>query len=457
MIDYRYCFDHIMSNQTGTGVCTAVALCMLIYFNMRMSGVRPFLVSPLFLYYNTRSVIMGTTGEDSGSEDLAALSALTEIGVCPESLWPFDTDCIHTRPSPECYEYAHRHPLRTRYRRLNTVHDIIDGLSEQRIAWCVMDHYSVQSVDPATNTLMTDFSSAKIDTTHSLLVVGATDDDHLIILNSYGQEGGSSGFFRVSTHDFERLVSVAYHVDTDMTGMDRTHDHMLRSSYDLVRAMTGSVDESHNHRHSEEVLFWSNEIMRRRVDTKELSRWEIEMIGHCCILHDLLDQKYDLPGAEGAVATHLRRLGFTHEMTKIMIDIMTSMSYHKTVHRTGVSFPEWINDGYWHVYHIVRESDLLASFNLSRMIEFGRHRRGITDPDILSDHAITMFLDRMDTLIEKGAFILSTEIAQSLRLICRMRLPILRRAVRNDHPDILRIVNYLDIDELIQQQMSLSE
>lgn len=76
-----------MSNQTGTSGCTAVALSMLIYFNMRMSGVRPFLVSPLFLYYN-----MGTTDEDSGSEDRAALSVLTRIGVCPESLWPFDAD-----------------------------------------------------------------------------------------------------------------------------------------------------------------------------------------------------------------------------------------------------------------------------------------------------------------------------------------------------------------------------
>ena len=231
---------------------------------------------------------------------------------------------------------------------------------------------------------------------------------------------------------------------------------MLRLSHDLVRAMTKGVDESHNHKHSEEVLFWSNEIMRR-VDTKKLSRWEIEMIGHCCILHDLLDRKYNIRGAEGAVASHLRRLGYTDEMTRVMTDIMTSLSYHKTVHRTGTTFPDWIHDGYWNVYHIVRESDLLASFNLWRMIDFGRHRRGITDPDTLSNDAIRMFLERMDTLIEKGAFILSIDIAQSLRLICRLRLPILRRAVPDDHPDILRIVNYLDIDEIIQQQTSLSE
>lgn len=132
---------------------------------------------------------------------------------------------------------------------------------------------------------------------------------------------------------------------------------------------------SHNHKHSEEVLFWSNEIMRRE-DTNKMSRCEVDMIGQCRILHDLPDQKYDIPGAEDAVATHLTRLGFADKMTRAMIDIMTSMSYHKTVHRTGVSFPEWINDGYWNVYHVVRESDLLASFNLSRMIEFGRHRRG---------------------------------------------------------------------------------
>jgi len=400
MIDYRDYFDENMFLQNGTSASTALS--MLIYFNMKISGVRPFL--PLLL----------NNGSDINN-DRTALDALVRFGICPAS--PLS--------SPECYEFASRHPLKIRYHRVNTAREIINGLLEQRVAWC-------------------------IDKEHSFLIIGATDDDRLIILDTKG-EGGS---FHVD--DFERMASVAYHVDTDIGGMDRSHDRMLRLSHDLVRAMTKGVDESHNHKHSEEVLFWSNEIMRR-VDTKKLSRWEIEMIGHCCILHDLLDRKYNIRGAEGAVASHLRRLGYTDEMTRVMTDIMTSLSYHKTVHRTGTTFPDWIHDGYWNVYHIVRESDLLASFNLWRMIDFGRHRRGITDPDTLSNDAIRMFLERMDTLIEKGAFILSIDIAQSLRLICRLRLPILPRAVRDDHPDILRIVNYLDIDEIIQQQTSLSE
>jgi len=405
MIDYRDYFDQNMLHDNGTSACTALK--MLIYFNMKISGVRPFF--PLLLH-----------NDSDINNDRAALDALIRFGICPASLLQGDGG-----PSPECYEFASRHPLKIRYHRLNTACEIINGLLEQRIAWCVAKE-------------------------RSFLIVGATDDDRLIILDT----DGGGGSFHID--DFESIVSVAYHVDTDIGGMDRSHDQMLRSSYDLVRAMTKGVDESHNHKHSEEVLFWSNEIMRR-MDPNELKRWEIEMIGNCCILHDLLDRKYNIRGAEGAVASHLGRIGYTHEMTRTMIDIMTSISYHKTVHRTGTTFPEWIHDGFWNVYHIVRESDLLASFNLWRIIEFGRHQRGITNPDILSNDAITMFLDRMDTLIEKGAFMLSIEIAQSLRLICRLRLSILPRAVRDDHPDILRIVNYFDIDEVIQGHTSLSE
>jgi len=41
----------------------------------------------------------------------SAIEALEEFGTCLESLWPYDTTRVNTRPSEQSYQEAQRHKI----------------------------------------------------------------------------------------------------------------------------------------------------------------------------------------------------------------------------------------------------------------------------------------------------------------------------------------------------------
>lgn len=219
-------------------------------------------------------------------------------------------------------------------------------------------------------------------------------------------------------------------------------------SYGLTRHLTtrGRVDDSHNHVHATEVLFWANEIMRAH----PVSRREADAAGHCALLHDLLDGKYEIPGADGVVRHHLIDvIGYSQETADDMMRVMTSISYHKTMlnDNNGPVFPDWLEDSSWkNVFHITRDADLLASYNMARMIEFRRHFRPWLHPEEIADEVIELYDERMDTLLDRSAFHheASRHIAGALERICRLRRGIVPTAVHLPSLDILRIINHLD-------------
>lgn len=228
-------------------------------------------------------------------------------------------------------------------------------------------------------------------------------------------------------------------------------------SYALTRHMTirGRVDDSHNHVHATEVLFWANEIMQAH----PVSRREADAAGHCALLHDLLDGKYEIPGADDSVRHHLVEVvGYPQEAADDMMRIMTSMSYHKTMVDDGPVFPDWLEDSSWKsVFHITRDADLLASYNMARMIEFRRHFRPWLHPEEIADEVIQLFDERMDTLLDRSAFYHdeSRNIAGALERVCRLRRGIIPTAVHLPSLDILRIINHLDPHNVIRNHKLL--
>lgn len=190
----------------------------------------------------------------------------------------------------------------------------------------------------------------------------------------------------------------------------------LLSSYHLVRRLGRriGIDDSHNHVHSKEVLHWATEILRRldKDDREELSRIGRLRIGHCAILHDLLDQKYDTAlSVKDEVGLHLAQW-FPDPQSQQMIDVMESISYSKTV-RTGedgnrsVEFPLWVRDHpeWSQVYHIVREADLLAAYNLARMVEYRRCRFPDLSIDEIRADMRSLFDRRIRTMVDDGLFV----------------------------------------------------
>jgi hypothetical protein len=220
----------------------------------------------------------------------------------------------------------------------------------------------------------------------------------------------------------------------------------LPESFRLARDLSRehAIDDSHNELHSKEVLFWSIELLRR-ADCR-LSRRGHTRIATIALLHDLVDPKYE-GDREPDVERHLDRW-FRPEERRKMMHIMKTMSYSKTFRGTGFVFPEGASSE----YHVPREADLLASYNLARMVEYRRARHpDMTLYDIRRDMT-EYFAGRTSRLIGHGAFVSpgGRALATSLHEVAALRMAHLVPSVdlENDLA-LLRIVDRLSIDRLL--------
>lgn len=241
--------------------------------------------------------------------------------------------------------------------------------------------------------------------------------------------------------------------------------HALTASYQLVCDLSqkGRIDESHNEVHSKEAFFWMNQILARR--PQKLTPLEAEMTGHCVLLHDMLDRKYTDFSPD--VRQHLSTL-FTEEETEDMMMIMRDMSYSKIMppHSDVPVFPEWVvsdhGRGLVNVFHIVREADLLSSYNIARMIQYRRHRFPDMSGDNIRKDIVHLFSSRMMRMIDNGLFYHDTtaELAQSLHDVAHHKMSMLHDFdTHTDNPDIFKIIdgNRLSLDSLVHEFMSLVE
>jgi C1A family cysteine protease len=88
-------------NQGKLGSCTANAIAAAVEFIQ----TRRFMPSRLFIYYFER-VIEGTVNSDSGGQIRDGIKAVSTVGVCPESVWPYNVDAFTNEPSDAAYDSA---------------------------------------------------------------------------------------------------------------------------------------------------------------------------------------------------------------------------------------------------------------------------------------------------------------------------------------------------------------
>ena len=227
----------------------------------------------------------------------------------------------------------------------------------------------------------------------------------------------------------------------------------LYHSYHLVKILSQkyNIDESHNHVHSKEVLFFGMKIM----ENHDLSTQQALMCSQCMILHDMIDKKYDT-NLYVSVENHLRRY-FSKEDIKKMFFIMENMSYSKTVQNNNntikLIYPSFKNDdNLKKMFHIVREADLLSSYNIARMIYYRKNRNPNMTWNTICKETKDLYNNRMKKLISNGCFYhkSSEYLAYPLYQISLYKIKILDNLDENDNLDILKIIDYLRFDELIQ-------
>jgi hypothetical protein len=139
-----------------------------------------------------------------------------------------------------------------------------------------------------------------------------------------------------------------------------------------------NIDESHSLKHSLEVFNYANSIYESEVVKFPELENHREIITLASIVHDMCDKKYMDEDCGIANMNVCMKQYILPEELEIVSKIIKTMSYSK-VKVNG--FPDL--GEYQLAYHIVRESDLLAGYDLDRCIIYRMMHQKINYTDAL--------------------------------------------------------------------------
>jgi HD superfamily phosphodiesterase len=169
-----------------------------------------------------------------------------------------------------------------------------------------------------------------------------------------------------------------------------------------------NIDESHALKHSMETFRFANEIYNSEVKKNNYLTEHKDIIYASAILHDMCDKKYMDETVGLSIMKNYMSDVISEPKLEIITNIISTMSYSK-VKQNG--FP--ILNEYQLAYHIVRESDLLAAYDIDRTIMYGMIMEKLNYCDSLN-RAINLFDNRVLKYREDKLFI--TDISNTLSL-----------------------------------------
>lgn len=160
-----------------------------------------------------------------------------------------------------------------------------------------------------------------------------------------------------------------------------------------------NIDDSHSLRHSIEVFQFANKIYNHEVVNNPILINQKNIIMCSAIIHDMCDKKYmnEEDGIKN-INNYFKDF-FNKEELDVVNNIISTMSY-STVKQKG--YPDLKN--YNLAYHIVRESDLLAAYDVERCIIF-QMIHNTTDYQNSLDYVKKLFNNRVLKYINDDLFI----------------------------------------------------
>jgi C1A family cysteine protease len=186
-------------DQGQLGSCTANAIAGAIQFDQMKQGTKTFMPSRLFIYYNERAM-EGTINSDSGAQIRDGIKSVAQLGVCPESEWPYVITQFSTKPSTTCYTDA-KQELVVLYQRLVQTLGTLKGClaSGFPFVFGFTVYESFESAQVAkTGILQMPQAGEQTVGGHAVLCVGYDDkNQQFIVRNSWSATWGQKGYFRM--------------------------------------------------------------------------------------------------------------------------------------------------------------------------------------------------------------------------------------------------------------------
>jgi C1A family cysteine protease len=187
-----------IEDQGNLGSCTGNAIVGCLEYLERKDGV-PFQdLSRLFVYYQER-VIEGTVSQDAGAMIRDGIKAIAKVGVCAESLYPYNITKFKTKPSDKALADAKNH-LITSYARITTLQNMRQCLADGFpfvFGFSVYDSFESETV-AKTGVVPMPTKTEKLLGGHAVAAVGYDDaTQRFIARNSWGAGWGQNGYFTI--------------------------------------------------------------------------------------------------------------------------------------------------------------------------------------------------------------------------------------------------------------------
>lgn len=181
-------------------------------------------------------------------------------------------------------------------------------------------------------------------------------------------------------------------------------------SFVITTSKQFNIDESHSLKHSLDVLFYSNKIYQNEIIKNPFLVKHKKIIDISSILHDMCDKKYmneniGMKRIENFIKDDVNDM----EMNKIK-NIISNMSYSKVKKNGLISF----NDENL-PYHIVREADLLTSYDFERSITYQMLKNNDNYENSIKD-SLNLFNRRMLMYKKDNLFVTKFSIKESHKL-----------------------------------------
>lgn len=196
-VDLRPAEHFEIYDQGNLGSCTANALCAAFHFDQVKEGVTDFVPSRLFVYYNERAM-EGNVSSDSGAYLRDGVKSLSKVGVCHETVWPYDVSTFTEKPLDKCYDEATKNTAKEYARVPQTVEDMKACIAAGFpfvFGFAVLSSFFSEEVSQTGNMPMPQPEDYVLGG-HAVQACGYDDEKQVMIVrNSWGEEWGDKGYF----------------------------------------------------------------------------------------------------------------------------------------------------------------------------------------------------------------------------------------------------------------------
>jgi C1A family cysteine protease len=186
-----------IEDQGQTSSCTAHAIVGRLE-NLEIVEKEVFTrLSRLFVYWNERDK-EGDTNEDGGAMISDGVMSVCTTGVCQESLWPFNTNEMFTKPNAAAFADAVHHKGLQFHAVNQTQDDLVHCLAAGNTIVFGITVFSSMESDEVAQTGLVPMPTADDQCMggHAVLIVGYDLKKRLFrIRNSWGPNWGDHGYF----------------------------------------------------------------------------------------------------------------------------------------------------------------------------------------------------------------------------------------------------------------------